>query len=465
MSYRNPGQIYIANPNAFMEAFEKGIAPVKAELERKAAERKERAQKYDSANAKLKQSLQYPEWVKKYGKQKADTIRSMVEEDYISNNRFASATQSEQQDMLDELNVNISTIANKTDAALQLDYDEILPGHFAENKEFLDFLASKPDSNNDISLERVNGQVGFSYMKDGKKLFLSADQIPDGAMNYQGKTATNQAISSAIDAVTKEVDDKFTSAKTLTGAAEYTRGKAGSIYSALDDSQKEYLFEKMQIDLNGKEEGMGDYTYADVQSNPELKKIVDEGIVEYITGEIELDSRQLTRIKSEEQDRIRKNREKQAEELRKQGIETQENLNKAVVIDNNITSFGFGDRNPAGEVMGVFDPNIINDDAARKRMVAGARNMGFEIGDAITAKDEDGKTITDEAGNPVVNGIEVYPIGKKSQKFVIENGITPQELTMALLQYKGIKSTEAAKFKTAATEQKAGTTSGLPTFN
>jgi len=53
MSYRNPGQIYIANPNAFMEAFEKGIAPVKAELERKAAERKERAQKYDSANAKL----------------------------------------------------------------------------------------------------------------------------------------------------------------------------------------------------------------------------------------------------------------------------------------------------------------------------------------------------------------------------------------------------------------------------
>lgn len=328
MSYRNPGQIYIANPNAFMEAFERGIAPIKEKLEQKAKERKEREAKYDTANAQLKKSLNYPEWVNKYGKQKADTLKSMIEEDYISNNRFASATQSEQQDMLDELNVNITNIAQKTDAAIQLDYDEILPGHFEDNQEFLDFLASKPDQNNDISIERIDGQVGFSYIKDGQKIFLPESKIPDGAINYQGKTATNDVINKAILAAKDDVDDKFTTAKTMSEASAYTQTKAKQIYSALDEAQREYLFEEMQIDLNGNEKGTGNYSYSDVMENEDLRKLLDKGMEAYITNRIENESRQLTRLRSEEEvDRM-----KRAEEAREAQRKAAEEAEKAKQI-------------------------------------------------------------------------------------------------------------------------------------
>lgn len=331
MSYRNPGQIYIANPNAFMEAFEKGIAPIKEKLEQKIKERKEREAKYDTANAQLKKSLNYPEWVNKYGKQKADTLKSMIEEDYISNNRFASATQSEQQDMLDELNVNITNIAQKTDAAIQLDYDEILPGHFEDNQEFLDFLASKPDQGSDISIERIDGQVGFSYMKDGQKIFLPESKIPDGAINYQGKTATNDVINKAILAAKDDVDDKFTTAKTMSEASGYTQTKAKQIYNALDEAQREYLFEEMQLDLNGDEEGTGNYSYSDVMENEDLRKLLDQGMEAYLTNRIENESRQLTRLRSEEEVRMREAREKAAEEAAKtKPVSTKEEIDNYV---------------------------------------------------------------------------------------------------------------------------------------
>lgn len=341
MSYRNPGQIYIANPNAFMEAFERGIAPIKEKLEQKAKERKEREAKYDAANAQLKKSLNYPEWVNKYGKQKANTLKSMIEEDYISNNRFASATQSEQQDMLDELNVNIANIAKKTDAAIQLDYNEILPGHFEDNQEFLDFLASKPDQNNDISIERIDGQVGFSYIKDGQKIFLPESKIPDGAINYQGKTATNDVVNKAILAAKDDVDDKFTTAKTMSEASAYTQTKAKQIYSALDEAQREYLFEEMQIDLNGDEKGTGNYSYSDVMENKDLRELLDKGMEAYITNRIENESRQLTRLRSEEEVRMREAREKAAEEAAKtKPVSTKEEVSNFIVQFNTMVNKG-----------------------------------------------------------------------------------------------------------------------------
>jgi hypothetical protein len=370
MSYRNPGQIYISNPNAFMEAFEKGIAPIKADLEKKAAERKERAKKYDAANAKLKQNLKYPEWVKKYGKQKADTIKTMIEEDYISNDRFASAAQSEQQDMLDEMNINISNIAQKTDAALQLDFDEILPGHFSENKEFLDFLASKPEENNDISLERIDGQIGFSYIKDGKKVFLDANNIPDGAINYQGKSATNESISNAISVASKEVDDKFTSAKTMTEATGYTKTKANSIYASLDDAQKEYLFEKMQIDIKGEEEGQTTYSYADVVADENMRKQLDDALKDYLVNEIEIESRQLTRLRSEEEvDRM-----KRAEEAREAQRKAAEEAEKAKQIPkkemDRMEFEQFFNSDPIGAFIAVQGSTIDTDEETGQPMIS-----------------------------------------------------------------------------------------------
>ena len=310
MSYRNPGEIYIANPNAFMEAFEKSVAPYKAEIERKAEERKKRAEKYDASNARLKQSLDYPEWVKRYGKQKADAIKGMVEQDYIANNRFASGTQSEQQDMLDELQSNIGTIVQKTDAALQIDFNEILPGQFENNQEFLDFIENKPDIDNQISLEKVNGQMGFSYIKDGKKSFLSVDKIPDGAIGYQGRNQVYDAFEAEIKGAVKEVDDHVRKAGEATSMKNKLARSANNIFAQINDpSQRAYLFELAQAELKDQEEGKVDYSYMDIIENDDLRGAADGVILEYIQSRIEDDSAEIDGIKQaqkEQQERERK---------------------------------------------------------------------------------------------------------------------------------------------------------------
>ena len=167
MSYRNPGDIQIADPGAFMNAFNSVIEPYKAKLEQRAAEKKKLLEKYDAANAKLTASMNYPSWVEKYGSTKATAIKQMVEEDYIQNNRFASASLSDQQAMLDEIQTNIVQGVKTLDAAVALDLREVLPSHLdswtSTNKEFMDFLASKPDDSNDISIEKQNGENKATY--------------------------------------------------------------------------------------------------------------------------------------------------------------------------------------------------------------------------------------------------------------------------------------------------------------
>ena len=257
MSYRNPGDIQIADPSAFMSAFNSVIEPYKAKLEQKAEEKKKLLEKYDAANAKLTASMNYPSWVEKYGSTKAAAIKQMVEEDYIQNNRFASASLSDQQAMLDEIQTNIVQGVKNLDAAVSLDFREILPSHLdnwtSTNKEFTEFLASKPDDSNDITIERQNGELGFSYTVDGQKKFISQSKMPKGIASYKGKTAVNQELQTILDANAKDLDDKFSKAPDMTGVDSYIKSKVASVYANIksDPAKLETIWENLQIDFNG----------------------------------------------------------------------------------------------------------------------------------------------------------------------------------------------------------------------
>ena len=309
MSYRNPGDIQIADPGAFMNAFNSVIEPYKAKLEQRAVEKKKLLEKYDAANAKLTASMDYPSWVEKYGSTKATAIKQMVEDDYIKNNRFAGASLSEQQAMLDEIQTNIVQGVKTLDAAVALDLREVLPSHLdnwtSTNKEFMDFLASKPDDSNDITIERQNGELGFSYVTDGQKKFISQSKMPKGAIDYKGRSAINQEIQATIAAGVKNIDSKFGEAVDLVGADQYLNTAAGSIYANIknDPAKLETIFESLQIDFNGKEEGTGDFSYADAMADPKLKEIADQAITSYIASRIEDDSKELTRLKGKEREK------------------------------------------------------------------------------------------------------------------------------------------------------------------
>lgn len=462
MSYRNPGDIRIADPGAFMKAFEAKVQPVIEELKKKKEERKKEAKKYDSDVAKFNESMNYPEWAKTLNAEAASSLKSIINKKYIDNGRFKDASESERQEIFDEINIGIGQSLNKVNGAIQLSYNEILPGDFEDNPEFLSFIKNVP-STSKLNITEVDGEPAFSYTVGEETKTLRADQIPDGVGDYKGRSAINEKYNGLLAAGVKSIDEKLKKREELGvyEASQDGQKTAMGIFSQLDQRERNYIFEEAQIDINGDEEG-GVIAYADIKDE-EAREAADQVIIESIKKRIEDDSVEIGRIKSDEVVKLRKAREEKEKELREQGIQDQKDLAVAMNIDANIQAFGFGDRNPAGEVLGTFDGSILEDKNAKQKMEAAARNAGFEIGAAIVEKDEEGEPILDDAGNPTILGVEMYPIGKSSQKFVIENGTTPQQMILTMLQYRGIKAEKAAKVKTEATQSKASTaTGGLP---
>lgn len=129
--------------------------------------------------------------------------------------------------------------------------------------------------------------------------------MPKGAIDYKGRSAINQEIQSTIASGVKSIDSKFAEAIDLVGADQYLNTAAGSIYASIknDPAKLETIFESLQIDFNGKEEGTGDFSYNDAMADPKLKDIADKAITSYIASRIEDDSKELTRLKGKEREK------------------------------------------------------------------------------------------------------------------------------------------------------------------
>ena len=434
MSYRNPGDIQIADPSAFMSAFNSVIEPYKAKLEQRAVEKKKLLEKYDAANAKLTASMDYPSWVEKYGSTKATAIKQMVEDDYIKNNRFAGASLSEQQAMLDEIQTNIVQGVKTLDAAVALDLREVLPSHLdnwtSTNKEFMDFLASKPDDSNDITIERQNGELGFSYVTDGQKKFISQSKMPKGAIDYKGRSTINQEIQSTIAAGVKNIDSKFGEAVDLVGADQYLNTAAGSIYANIknDPAKLETIFESLQIDFNGKEEGTGDFSYADAMADPKLKEIADQAITSYIASRIEDDSKELTRLKGKEREKQAKANDVYQAKLQATIKEQAKTAEKEAKYKRNLTTFLASARNVGfafNDDGTIKNPNhrIIFNEGTKKKIGAFALANGYELETELA---EDDNTFGGE-----------FKLLGTSKKITIRDGDTFNDMLYKIVLGKG----------------------------
>jgi len=462
MSYRNPGDIQIADPGAFMNAFNSIIEPYKAKLEQKAEERKKQLEKYDAANAKLTASMNYPAWVEKYGSTKAEAIKKMVNEDYIANNKFASASLSDQQTMLDEIQTKIVQGVQTLDAAVSLDFNEILTSHIDEwnstNKDFMDFLESKPDDKNDITIEKQNGELGFSYIKDGQKKFISQSTMPKGILSYKGKTALNQELQGILNASAKELDDKFSKAPDMTGVDSYIKSKVASVYANIksDPAKLETIWENLQIDFNGKEEGTG-YSYSDIMSNPELAKdekvqaVIQDSITGYIYDRLKFSSEQLPRLEGREREKQERANEAYQAKLAatiKAEADTAEKEAKykrtlnTFISSAKILGFAFDDKTNL-----VKNPNypIIFNNATQKRIENFALANGYSLEDQLV--DDEGNifggefkllgtsnTIQIRDGDTFTNLLYKLVLGKKQG----DAATLPEDITQASSEFDGI---------------------------
>lgn len=439
MSYRNPGDIQIADPSAFMSAFNSVIEPYKAKLEQKAEEKKKLLEKYDAANAKLTASMNYPSWVEKYGSNKAAAIKKMVEDDYIQNNRFASASLSDQQAMLDEIQTNIVQGVKNLDAAVSLDFREILPSHLdnwtSTNKEFTEFLASKPEDSNDITVERQNGELGFSYMVDGQKKFISQSKMPKGIADYKGKTAVNQELQTILDGNAKDLDDKFSKAPDMTGVDSYIKAKVAGVYANIksDPSKLETIWENLQIDFNGKEEGTG-YSYSDIMNDPELAKdekiqsIIQDSITGYIYDRLKFSSEQLPRLEGREREKQEQINQAYQEKYDATLKAEADNAKQLAKYKRNLTTF-LGSARTLGfafnEDNTIKNPNhrIIFNEGTKKKIEAFALANGYELETELA---EDDNTFGGE-----------FKLLGTSKKITIRDGDTFNDMLYKIVLGKG----------------------------
>ena len=338
MSYRNPGDIRIADPGAFMKAFEAKVQPVIEELKKKKEERKKEAKKYDSDVAKFNESMNYPQWAKTLNAEAAASLKSIINKNYIDNGRFRDASESERQEILDEINIGIGQSLNKVNNAIQLSYNEILPGDFEDNPEFLSFIKNVP-ATSQLNISEVDGQPAFSYTIDGETKTLRADQIPDGVGDYKGRSAINEKYTSLLAEGVKSIDEKLKKREELGlyEASQDGQKTAMGIFSQLDQRERNYIFEEAQIDINGDEEG-GVIAYGDIEAD-EPRKAADEVIIESIKKKIEDESIEIGRIKSDE---IVRRRKAQEEDLKSRGQQpsTKQEVSNFIVQFNTMVNKG-----------------------------------------------------------------------------------------------------------------------------
>lgn len=312
MSYRNPGDIRIADPNAFMRAFEAKAGPAIEKLKQRKEERKKEAEQYDKDLAAFNQSMNYPEWAKTINADAANSIKSMINKNYIDNGRFKNATASERQEILDEININIGQDIAKINSAIQLSANEILPGDFEDNPEFLQFIKTLPGQEK-LNVTEIDGKTAFTYQVNGETKVLSSDKIPDGIANYTGRQAIQDKYAGLFDQAVSSIDKTLAKREELSlyDAQQIGDAEARSIFNGLDDREKNFLFEKAQIDINGDEEG-GVIAYSDIKDlDEETRKAAEAVVIENIKGEIENKSIEIGRIKSDEIVRRQRAAEKQ----------------------------------------------------------------------------------------------------------------------------------------------------------
>lgn len=274
MSYRNPGNIPIADPNAFINAFNEGIQKYKQYYEQKAANRKKELEKIDSAVAKFNSDVNYPELVKQYGPKKVETIKNYVNEKYLNTKAFANGSESERQEMLDDLRISLLGNIEKSETAANLDPTDIDLSIFDSAPEYKDFLLNKA---NGYAFSIKDGDVGYEYVDDNNnKKFIKSDQIPDKLPEIKTKTQIYTGITSSIEEIAKNLDRSHRLDDSLKTFNTSLSNQSTKLFASLSPQEKSAYWEKAQVLSGIKEEDVIPYNdFPENMSKEEIKNNID----------------------------------------------------------------------------------------------------------------------------------------------------------------------------------------------
>ena len=77
MSYRNPGNLFVGDPNAFLKSFLSTIEKHRAYYEKQSEKEEKEKQQLDYALAQFNKEMDYPTIAKTFGKDVADITKKL----------------------------------------------------------------------------------------------------------------------------------------------------------------------------------------------------------------------------------------------------------------------------------------------------------------------------------------------------------------------------------------------------
>lgn len=420
MSYRNPGDIQVADPSAFINAFEQKTSKWADYYETKAKERAKKEEANDIALANFNKQMNYPDLVNNYGPEAVKVIKEYVETNVVANGKFRDATVSERQDIYDDLNINLIGKMQKAEKGLAFDNTDVDLSMFETSPEFQHFLENKNRSGANFTIK--DGAIGYKYLDDQQKEhFINADLIPDKLDSIKTRTQIYEGVGKQVDEVIKDIDYSYGTSDNLKPAYSKVNEQVTSLFANMDEQDKRAYFEKAQQDA-GLEKPK--FTYGDFPDDmpDEDKSKMLEDQDKFIISSLKKRIEDGSKVINSDKNKVVLPQAPSAAQI-KQGETFEEIDYTAQSFYENAQSLGYG-INPSGVTIGTTDLN-------KQNYVYGLENMGFNVIKRRGPEDE--KTFTE---------FIVAPIGS-SKEIIIRQGEQPDIVFKKLLIAKGATPRQA----------------------
>jgi len=285
MSYTNPKYIQLADPNAAVEAYEKGASKWLSFFEKKKKEEQEIKNKAIASNARLHNEQKYGEIATNYSQSMATAMYDFVENTLVKGNVFASMTEADQARTIANVEINIKSQLPVVNNLMKVDPENVDKNLITSNPKLADFLINKTNGSAVFHVDKNGPGVKYKDESGNEKIFYSKDVNYDEALfDINGSIDT---LNTKVEDVAKDLDRSYRGIDKKQGIQSGIQKAAIEHFNKLSKSEKTVYYNKMA------EEGFVDssaYGVFPEGATPdeirEIQKVQDLKLIDYVTSEI-----------------------------------------------------------------------------------------------------------------------------------------------------------------------------------
>ena len=288
MSYRNPGNLNIGDPNAFLKAFLGGVEKYGSYFQQQAEKEERKERDLDIRLAKFESELNYPDIAKTYNPQVASQVKNIINEKYVDSGVFASSSVQDQAKILSDIGVNIMAPLDNMNKAVALDPTDVDLNLFNKTPVFRSFLENKQ---NGFEVVTKDNGLAFKFNDGEKDHFLTPNDVPDKMPTIRKNTEIFGDYDKSINDAVRIVDYAYQRAEDYSKIeGEMEKGfesAANKIFGNMDYQSRAAIFKKILKDKTGEEFNYND-SPSDISKDEQFDflEIQDLAIKEHIENTI-----------------------------------------------------------------------------------------------------------------------------------------------------------------------------------